>query len=234
MNVETALSKHLFLILLFRGDWKFVCFVKLSATTWQDVSLENFRAQKLCKSHIAREGGGGGTNCSGTWIGSSPSWTNHRMGKDPLTDPSCFTHFPSVMLLFGHFVWVFCSQGNLIKFWPIELGKVFSFNWSANESGLLFVARRIFFFLRHYNFREVLAYSANFFHLGRFLMQSFQFVIFIFVISRFTSSSHLFLGLPSDLVNAGAHSYTFFLPCCCLAYDVLVQTKLIFVLWYSL
>jgi len=35
---------------------------------------------------------------------------------------------------------------------------------------------------------------------------------------------------PSDLVNVGAHSYTFFLPCCCLAYDVCVQTKLIFVL----
>jgi len=64
-------------------------------------------------------------------------------------------------------------------------------------------------------------------------MQSFQFVIFIFVISLFTSSSHLFLGLPSDLVNAGVHSYTF-LPCCYLAYDVCVRTKLIFVLWYSL
>jgi hypothetical protein len=67
-----------------------------------------------------------------------------------------------------------------------------------------------FFFLRRYNFREVLAFSTNSFHLGQFLMQSFQIVIFIFVISLFTSSSHLFLGLPSDLVNAGAHSYTFF------------------------
>ena len=28
-------------------------------------------------------------------------------------------------------------------------------------------------------------------------------------ISLFTSSSHLFLGLPSDLVSAGDHSYTF-------------------------
>jgi hypothetical protein len=57
-----------------------------------------------------------------------------------------------------------------------------------------------FFFLRRYNFREVLAFSTNSFHLGRFLMQSFQFVIFIFVISLYTSSSHLFLGLSSDLV----------------------------------
>jgi len=32
-------------------------------------------------------------------------------------------------------------------------------------------------------------------------MQFFQFVIFILVISLFTSSSHLFLGLPSDLVS---------------------------------
>jgi hypothetical protein len=47
--------------------------------------------------------------------------------------------------------------------------------------------------------------------------------------SLFTSSSHLFLGLPSDLVNAGDHSYTF-LPCSYLAYDVHVQTKPVFVL----
>ena len=66
-----------------------------------------------------------------------------------------------------------------------------------------------FFFLRRYNFREVLAFSTNSFHLGRFLMQSLQFVIFIFVMSLFTSSSHLFLGLPSDLVSACDHSYTF-------------------------
>ena len=56
-----------------------------------------------------------------------------------------------------------------------------------------------FFFLRHYNFREVLAFSTSFFHLVRFLMQSFQFVIFFLVISLFTSFSHLFLGLPSDV-----------------------------------
>jgi len=60
------------------------------------------------------------------------------------------------------------------------------------------------------NFSKVLALSTNSFHLDRFLMHSFQFVIFIFVVSLFTSSSHLFLGLPSDLVNTGAHSYTFF------------------------
>jgi len=57
------------------------------------------------------------------------------------------------------------------------------------------------FFLRRYNFREVLAFSTNSFHLGRFLMQSLQFVIFIFVMSLFTSSFHLFLGLPSDLLT---------------------------------
>jgi hypothetical protein len=52
--------------------------------------------------------------------------------------------------------------------------------------------------LRRYNFREVLAFSVAFSHLVRFLKQSFQFVIFILVISLFTPSSHLFLGLPSD------------------------------------
>jgi len=72
------------------------------------------------------------------------------------------------------------------------------------------VAFFFFFFLRRYNFRKVLAFSMNSFHLGWFLMQSLQSVIFIFVISLFTSSSHLFLGLPSDLVSAGDHSYTFF------------------------
>ena len=66
------------------------------------------------------------------------------------------------------------------------------------------------FFLRRYKFREVLAFSTSVFHLVRSLMQSFQFVIFILVMSRFTSSSHLFFGLPSDLVGAGDHSYTFF------------------------
>jgi hypothetical protein len=45
------------------------------------------------------------------------------------------------------------------------------------------VSNSFFFFLRRYNFREVLAFSTNSFHLGRFLMQSFQFVILIFVIS---------------------------------------------------
>ena len=84
------------------------------------------------------------------------------------------------------------------------------------------------FFLRHYNFREVLAFSTNSFHLGRFLMQSLQFVIFIFVMSLFISSSHLFLGLPSNLVTAGDNSYNFFLLCYCLAYGVHVQTRLVF------
>ena len=69
-----------------------------------------------------------------------------------------------------------------------------------------------FFFLRRYNFREVLAFSTSVFHLIWSLMQSFQFVIFILVMLLFTSSSHLFLGLPSDLVSAGDHLYTFLLP----------------------
>ena len=71
--------------------------------------------------------------------------------------------------------------------------------------------------LRRYNFREVLAFSTSVFHSVRSLMQSFQFVIFILVMLLFTSSSHLFFGLPSDLVSAGDHSYTFFLPCSYLA-----------------
>ena len=65
-----------------------------------------------------------------------------------------------------------------------------------------------FFFLRRYNFGEVLAFSKNSFHLDQFLTQSFQLVILRFATSFFTSSSHLFLRLPSDLVNAGDHSYT--------------------------
>jgi hypothetical protein len=46
----------------------------------------------------------------------------------------------------------------------------------------LFFFLFFFFFFRRYNFREVLAFSTNFFHLVWFLMQSFQFVIFILVI----------------------------------------------------
>ena len=71
-------------------------------------------------------------------------------------------------------------------------------------------ANIFFFFLRRYNFKEVLAFSTNSFHLGRFLMQSFQLVILMFATSLFTSSSHLYLGLPFDLVDMGVHSYTFF------------------------
>ena len=67
-----------------------------------------------------------------------------------------------------------------------------------------------FFFLRRYNFKEDLAFSTNSFHLGRFLMQSFQLVILMFATSLFTSSSHLCLGLPFDLVDMSVHSHTFF------------------------
>jgi hypothetical protein len=54
-----------------------------------------------------------------------------------------------------------------------------------------------------------LAFSTSFFQLSRFLMQSFQFVIFILVKSLLPSSSHLFFGLPCNLVSAGDHSYIF-------------------------
>ena len=80
--------------------------------------------------------------------------------------------------------------------------------WNFLEKLLFLVFWVFFFFLRRYNFGEVLAFSKNSFHLDRFLMQSFQLVILGFATSLFTSSSHPFLGLPSDLVNAGDHSYT--------------------------
>jgi hypothetical protein len=54
--------------------------------------------------------------------------------------------------------------------------------------------------------REMRGLPNEFFPFGTVLMQFFQFVIFM---SLFTSSFHLFLGPPSDLVNAGDHSYTF-------------------------
>ena len=41
-------------------------------------------------------------------------------------------------------------------------------------------------------------------------MQSFQLVILMLATSLFTSSSHLCLDLPFDLVDVGVHSYTFF------------------------
>ena len=66
-----------------------------------------------------------------------------------------------------------------------------------------------FFFLRHYYFKEVLAFSTNSFHLGRFIMQSFQSVILMIATPLFTSSSHLCLGFPFDLVDMGVHSYMF-------------------------
>jgi len=70
--------------------------------------------------------------------------------------------------------------------------------WNSVEFFVVWF-QKYFFLLRRYNFRKVLAFSTNSFHLGQFLMQSFQFVTFIFVISLFTSSSHLFLGLPSKV-----------------------------------
>jgi len=76
--------------------------------------------------------------------------------------------------------------------------------------------------------RRILAFSKIDYHLFRSLMRSFQF-IFILVMSLFILYSHLFLCLPSHLVNAGENTFTF-LPCCYLTYDTRDQTKRIFVL----
>jgi len=110
-----------------------------------------------------------------------------------------------------HFVDELCSL-EVPAFWKKSIPQISS---NVKHSKLrekhintFFCRPPFFFFLRRYNFREVLAFSTNSFHLSRFLMQFFQF-IFVFVISLFTSSSHLFLGLPSDLVHTGVHSYTF-------------------------
>ena len=58
---------------------------------------------------------------------------------------------------------------------------------------------------------EVLAFSTNSFHLRRFLMQSLQLFILMLFRSFLTSSSHLFLRLPSDLADMGFPSYTIFI-----------------------
>ena len=57
---------------------------------------------------------------------------------------------------------------------------------------------------------EVLAFSTSSFSLHWFLMQSLQLFILMFFRSFLISSSLLFLGLPSDLVDMVFHSYTFF------------------------
>jgi hypothetical protein len=130
----------------------------------------------------------------------------------------------------------FCNIKTAFHFFKLNSKTIIYFCWCCYNKHLHphWVENTIFFFLlRCYNFREVLAFSTSFFHSIRFLMQSFQFVIFILIISLFTSSSHLFLGLPSDLVSAGDYSYTFFtmllsgIRCTC-------RTKLVFVLWCSL
>jgi len=49
---------------------------------------------------------------------------------------------------------------------------------ASEDEGISSLHLRFFFFLRRYNFREVSTFSTNSFHLGRFLMQSFQSLIF--------------------------------------------------------
>ena len=97
--------------------------------------------------------------------------------------------------------------GNLfLNFWLITANNMSLLITSVPHSLILY-----FLFLSEgLHFREVLASSTSDFHLVRSLMQSFQFVIFILVMSLFISSSHLFLCLSSNLVNAVDHTYTFF------------------------
>ena len=106
----------------------------------------------------------------------------------------------------GMLLTYFLNDLEIVPVAPIITGITFVFTFHMRCISIVI----IFFFLKHYNFREVLAFSASFLHLVRFLMHSFQCVISIFVMSLFTSSSHLFLGLHSDLVCAGDHSYSFF------------------------
>jgi hypothetical protein len=69
----------------------------------------------------------------------------------------------------------------------------------------------LLFFFRHYiHSLNDLAFSANNFHLLLSWMQLVQFFIFSFFMSFLMSSSRLFFGLPSGLVNIGFHLYTFF------------------------
>ena len=54
-----------------------------------------------------------------------------------------------------------------------------------------------------------MAFSTTFFHFPRFWMQVIHFFTFIWQMSRLTFSSHLYLGLPCDLLIRGFHLYIF-------------------------
>ena len=64
--------------------------------------------------------------------------------------------------------------------------------------------------IKHYNSCRVLAFSTIFFHSRRSWASSDHLVIFIFLKSFLTSSSHLFFGLPTGRVASGCHLYIFF------------------------
>jgi hypothetical protein len=70
----------------------------------------------------------------------------------------------------------------------------------------------LFFFFRRYNFNSlnVLAFSTYNYQFLRSWMQLVQFLIFSFFMSFLMSSSHLFFGPPSGLLNIGFHLCTFF------------------------
>ena len=84
---------------------------------------------------------------------------------------------------------VFCSEVTSFLFLLLPPSScfffflLFFFLFFFSSSSFFF-----FFFPRRYNFKEVLSFSTNVFHSVRSLMQSFQFVIFILVMSLFTSS----------------------------------------------
>jgi hypothetical protein len=64
-------------------------------------------------------------------------------------------------------------------------------------SHTFFSSPPFFFFLRNYNFRALVAFPTNSFHLSQFWMQSFQFLFFLYHLNH----------PPTHLL---------FLPCCCL------------------
>ena len=69
---------------------------------------------------------------------------------------------------------------------------------------------RLLLLIKRYNSCRVLAFSTIFFHSRRSWASSDHFVIFIFLKSFLTSSSHLFLGLPTGRDRSGCHLYIFF------------------------
>ena len=72
------------------------------------------------------------------------------------------------------------SQGSNINVKEIHTDPHITWIWNSQKYLFQYRSWNFFFFFRRYNFREVLAFSTSFFHFVRFLMQSFQFVIFFF------------------------------------------------------